>query len=174
MRVRIIVWRHELVSHLNRLLYLGEWSIDSEVAKLQSRCQKQGLVCKVFHTITNIVRNSSHSQIHHYPTQFFFWVSLQPDSSSAYANPYDNETDANVIVIIAGNPKGIYSAHHEKLVLIDAECPSHTVAFTGVRSAMKLATFLEEVMFSYVRGSILHEDDMINRSINYRDLIGKI
>lgn len=58
-RVRIIVWRHELVSHVNRLLYLGEWSIDSEVAKLQNRCQKHGLVCKVFHTITNIVRSSS-------------------------------------------------------------------------------------------------------------------
>lgn len=107
-RVRIIVWRHELVSHINRMLYMGEWSIDSEVAKLQSRCQKHGLVCKVFHTITNI-----------------------PDGSSSYANPYDNETDANVVVIIAGNPKGIYSAHHEKLVLIDAECPPHTVAFTG-------------------------------------------
>ncbi len=58
----------------------------------------------------------------------------QPDGSSSYANPYDNETDANVVVIIAGNPKGIYSAHHEKLVLIDAECPPHTVAFTGVRA----------------------------------------
>jgi hypothetical protein len=59
-RVRIIVWRHELVSHINRMLYMGEWSIDSEVAKLQSRCQKHGLVCKVFHTITNIVRIPSH------------------------------------------------------------------------------------------------------------------
>ena len=37
-----------------------------------------------------------------------------------------------MVVIIAGNPKGIYSAHHEKLVLIDSECPPHTVAFTGV------------------------------------------
>jgi hypothetical protein len=61
---------------------------------------------------------------------------LQPDGSSSYANPYDNETDANIVVIIAGNPKGIYSAHHEKLVLIDAECPPHTVAFTGVRALL--------------------------------------
>jgi len=34
-------------------------------------------------------------------------------------------------VIIAGNPKGLISAHHEKLLLIDPECPSNTIAFTG-------------------------------------------
>lgn len=143
-RVRIIVWRHELVSHINRMLYMGEWSIDSEVAKLQSRCQKHGLVCKVFHTITNIVR-TTHAH-HWYLVNADASLISQPDGSSSYANPYDNETDANVVVIIAGNPKGIYSAHHEKLVLIDAECPPHTVAFTGVRTHVPSWAFILDIL----------------------------
>ena len=36
-----------------------------------------------------------------------------------------------IVVIIAGNPRGLISCHHEKLVLIDPECPAHTLAFTG-------------------------------------------
>ncbi|KAL6074701.1 phospholipase D, variant 3 [Balamuthia mandrillaris] len=104
--VRIIVWRHEILSRLNRFLYLGEVSIEREVAKMQKRCRKLNLICKVF-DIMNM-----------------------PDGNSEYSNPYDG-ADANVIVIIAGNPKGLYSCHHEKLVLIDAQCPEHAIAFTG-------------------------------------------
>eukprot|EP01102_Stenamoeba_stenopodia_P013684 TRINITY_DN4473_c1_g1_i1.p1 TRINITY_DN4473_c1_g1~~TRINITY_DN4473_c1_g1_i1.p1 ORF type:complete len:974 (+),score=221.89 TRINITY_DN4473_c1_g1_i1:104-3025(+) len=106
-RVRIVVWRHELVSYLNRLMYLGEVTIEREVSKLQNRCQKLGLVIRVFHTIKQM-----------------------PDISSSYADPFVN-SDAHIIVIIAGNPEGLVSSHHEKLVLIDAECTEHTVAFIG-------------------------------------------
>ena len=40
------------------------------------------------------------------------------------------ETDANIIVIVVGNPRGFISSHHEKLVLIDAGCDEHSIAFT--------------------------------------------
>ena len=39
--------------------------------------------------------------------------------------------DADIQVVIVGNPKGVYSSHHEKLVLIDGECPDHALAFVG-------------------------------------------
>ena len=55
--IRIIVWRHELMSHLNRYLYLGEVTIEAEVAKLEKRCKKLGLTIKVFHTVRNTVSN---------------------------------------------------------------------------------------------------------------------
>lgn len=37
------------------------------------------------------------------------------------------------MLIIVGNPKGLISSHHEKLLLADADCPAHTIACTGVR-----------------------------------------
>lgn len=104
-KVKIIVWRHELLSYINRYLYLGEITIESEVSKLEKRCKKLGLVLKVFH--------SNHAVY-----------------NSPYANPFV-ETDANIMIIIARNPKGLISTHHEKLVLIDPECSDHTYAFTG-------------------------------------------
>lgn len=104
-KVKIIVWRHELLSYINRYLYLGEVTIESEVSKLEKRCKKLGLVLKVFH---------SHNAV----------------NNSPYANPFGN-TDADIMIIIARNPKGLVSSHHEKLVLIDPECPKHTYAFTG-------------------------------------------
>jgi len=43
---------------------------------------------------------------------------------------------ANIIVIIAGNPRGLISSHHEKLVLVDGECADgNAVAFIGVCEA---------------------------------------
>lgn len=52
---------------------------------------------------------------------------------SPFADPFNFPANVHIMVIIAGNPKGLISCHHEKLLLIDAECPEHTVAFTGVR-----------------------------------------
>jgi len=107
-KIRIIVWRHELLSHLNRFLYLGEITVEREVAKLERRCKKIGLNIRVFHTIGNM-----------------------PEVTTPYADPFNFPSDVHILVIIAGNPKGLISCHHEKLLLIDAECPQHTVAFTG-------------------------------------------
>ena len=39
--------------------------------------------------------------------------------------------DCQITIIIAGNPMGIVSAHHEKLVLVDPECTRHCYAFAG-------------------------------------------
>lgn len=34
-------------------------------------------------------------------------------------------------LVSKGNPRGLISAHHEKLVLIDSECLDHSFAFAG-------------------------------------------
>jgi phosphatidylserine/phosphatidylglycerophosphate/cardiolipin synthase-like enzyme len=98
-KVRMIVWRHELLSYINRYLYLGEVTIEAEVAKLEKRCKRIGLTIKVVHS-----------------------------AGSSGMSPIP---EADIVVVIAGNPKGLISTHHEKLVLVDHECPRHTVAFTG-------------------------------------------
>merc|ERR1712224_979692 len=41
-----------------------------------------------------------------------------------------NQTET-IVVIIAGNPRGLISCHHEKLLLIDPECSNNCMAFTG-------------------------------------------
>jgi len=41
---------------------------------------------------------------------------------------------------LVGNPKGVVSSHHEKLVLIDAEYNNRCVAFTGVKK-LKVLNF---------------------------------
>ncbi len=38
----------------------------------------------------------------------------------------------DIVIIIVGNPKGLISSHHEKLLMIDAECAPNTVVCTGV------------------------------------------
>ena len=35
---------------------------------------------------------------------------------------------------LGGEPRGVFSSHHEKLQLIDGECSNHGVAFVGVRA----------------------------------------
>jgi hypothetical protein len=37
--VRIVVWRHNMISYLTRLLYLGEVTVEAEVEKFRSKCQ---------------------------------------------------------------------------------------------------------------------------------------
>ena len=49
-KTRIMVWRHPYMSYLNRLLYLGNVTIDYEVWKLERRCESLGLSCRVFHS----------------------------------------------------------------------------------------------------------------------------
>jgi len=53
-KIRIIVWRHELLSQLNRFLYLGEVTIEREVAKLEKRCKKMGIDIKIFNTYNTV------------------------------------------------------------------------------------------------------------------------
>ncbi|GAM27224.1 hypothetical protein SAMD00019534_103990 [Acytostelium subglobosum LB1] len=110
--VRIIVWRHELLSHVTRYLYLGEVTIEREVAKLERRCKKLNISCKVFNTT------------HHD-------MSAKDQSMADLDGPVAQGETGCITVVIAGNPQGILSSHHEKLVLIDGECPEHAIAFTG-------------------------------------------
>jgi len=56
-------------------------------------------------------------------------MTLSPDSE--FADPFSTEYDADIVVLIVGNPKGIVSCCHEKLVLVDADLPARCVAFTG-------------------------------------------
>lgn len=101
---KIIVWRHALHRYINRFLYLGEVSIDSAASNLEKRCQMLGLSIEIFN-VAKLEEN---------------------DSEQA------NKSTANIIVVIVGSPVGLYLAsHHEKLLLIDAECSEHAVAFVG-------------------------------------------
>jgi phosphatidylserine/phosphatidylglycerophosphate/cardiolipin synthase-like enzyme len=107
-RIRIMIWRHRLLSYANRFMYMGEVTIEREVKKLQQKAKEIGLTCVVFHTDFNL-----------------------PNSNSKYADPFANFPDANIVFVIVGNPKGLVSCHHEKLVLIDAEIPNRCVSFIG-------------------------------------------
>lgn len=108
-KVRIMIWRHEVLSHLNRFLYLGEVTVEREVGKLSRLCDKLGLTIKVFHTIDEM-----------------------PGGDSPYASPIGTaDDDTNIVVVIVGNPLGPVSCHHEKLLLIDAECSQHAFAYLG-------------------------------------------
>jgi phosphatidylserine/phosphatidylglycerophosphate/cardiolipin synthase-like enzyme len=107
-RIRIMIWRHRLLSYANRYMYMGEVTIEREVKKLQHKAKQMGLKVVVFHTDFNL-----------------------PDANSKYADPFSKFPDANIVFIIVGNPKGLVSCHHEKLVLIDAETPNRCVAFIG-------------------------------------------
>jgi phosphatidylserine/phosphatidylglycerophosphate/cardiolipin synthase-like enzyme len=126
--VRVVVWRHELLSYVTRFLYLGEVTIEAEVAKLEKRCKKLGLVIRVIHTSRVSVR--AICLLVRGVVKFNRGGLFSQANAASYANPTDSG-DANIIIVIAGNPKGIISTHHEKLLLIDPECPKHTVAFTG-------------------------------------------
>lgn len=49
--MRLVVWRHAFLSYANRLLYLGELSIEHEVAKLERRCHKLGVSIQIIQTL---------------------------------------------------------------------------------------------------------------------------
>eukprot|EP00002_Diphylleia_rotans_P011635 TRINITY_DN2293_c0_g1_i12.p1 TRINITY_DN2293_c0_g1~~TRINITY_DN2293_c0_g1_i12.p1 ORF type:complete len:668 (+),score=109.92 TRINITY_DN2293_c0_g1_i12:987-2990(+) len=108
-RVKILVWRHEWLSYLNRLIYLGEVTIEREVEKFELRCKSLGLIVRVFHALDSIIAKDS---------------------------PYgqgigQDDHDANIVIVIVGNPSGIVSCYHEKIVLVDGECEKHAVCFVG-------------------------------------------
>lgn len=152
-KIRILVWRHELLSHLNRYLYLGEVTVESEMAKLEKRCKRSGVSVKILHaTRTMPPPTSPYSRPYasRIPMDMASpTVDLNPDptssergkaGSTASNNPnttmdsttgFEGEEDTDIVVIVAGNPKGLVSSHHEKLVLIDAECSENCLAFTG-------------------------------------------
>lgn len=104
-RVRIVVWRHQLLTYLNRFLYLGEVTIEAEVAKLVARGRALGVSVRTFHS------------------------SPAADVVAHYADPW--AADDGIVVVIVGNPRGLLSSHHEKLLLVDAECRTHARAFLG-------------------------------------------
>lgn len=51
--------------------------------------------------------------------------------NAALLAPLDDSVAISVVLV--SGPGGVLSAHHEKIVLIDPDCPAHTVAFVGVR-----------------------------------------
>ncbi|KAL0487482.1 phospholipase D [Acrasis kona] len=107
-RIRIMVWRHRLLSYANRFMYMGEVTLEREVEKLIQKAKLVNLKVVVFHSDFNL-----------------------PDSNSPYSDPFTKYPDAHIIFIIVGNPKGLVSCHHEKLVLIDAELPNRCISFIG-------------------------------------------
>ena len=194
-KVRILVWRHELLSHLNRYLYLGDVTVENEMAKLEKRCKRSGVSVKILHTTRTMpsadspyfrpfgsrvpmemsteAGSSANTQMTSSSTSSSTPPSTSPSTSPSSSSPHPSSTagsssqsnhqtsssskhhhqraghhqhqphhpeypsifaaeeDTDIVVIVAGNPQGLISSHHEKLVLIDPECPSHTVAFTG-------------------------------------------
>lgn len=130
-KVRILVWRHELLSHLNRYLYLGDVTVENEMAKLEKRCKRSGVSIKILHA-TRYMPPPSSPYASPYASRIPMTTgeSLTEDAEKVKESS-DPDADPDIVVIVAGNPKGLISSHHEKLVLIDAECPAHTAAFTG-------------------------------------------
>ncbi|KAN0041209.1 hypothetical protein ACTFIV_003745 [Dictyostelium citrinum] len=154
--VRIIVWRHELLSHVTRFLYLGEVTIEREVSKLEKRCKRLGVVCNVFHTHNMPGLDSEFADINS-PYLHYDHSKSQSSKNNNQNNNTNNQNNNNqnnnysssgtseklkndkkkkqhipsITVVIVGNPQGILSSHHEKLLLADSECPDHCVAFTG-------------------------------------------
>mmetsp|Transcript_14128 Transcript_14128/g.21372 ORF Transcript_14128/g.21372 Transcript_14128/m.21372 type:complete len:966 (+) Transcript_14128:289-3186(+) len=107
-KVRVIVWRHNVISMLSRYMYMGEVNIEREVSKLKKRAEKHKLKVKVFHYSQNL-----------------------PQSSSPSADPFNLAGSADLTFVIVGNPRGFVSCYHEKVVLIDAHYPKRAVCFTG-------------------------------------------
>lgn len=105
-KIKIIVWRHNFISTLNRYLYLGEFTIEREVEKLKKKAASMNIRVVSLH----------------------YSMPLTPNSE--FSDPFAKH-NADIVVLIVGNPKGIVSCCHEKLVLVDAELPARTVAFTG-------------------------------------------
>jgi hypothetical protein len=71
-----------------------------------------------------------------------------PPTSSPLHYPPGGPTGASpprapIHVILTGNPQGIYLAsNHEKLLLIDPECPQHAVGFVGVKINTEKQNFI--------------------------------
>ncbi len=82
-QVRIVVWRHQLLTYVNRFLYLGEVTIEAEVAKLVARGRALGVTVRRLHT------SRSGGAL----------------GSSPYADPFTARGEANIVVVIVGNPR---------------------------------------------------------------------
>ncbi|XP_049850459.1 uncharacterized protein LOC126322621 [Schistocerca gregaria] len=105
-RIRILVWRHEWLSRLSRLGAFGKYVVEKEVTNLEMECRKWNVKLKICR-----------------PEYL--------DSDFSCADLFDTDSEPSLVVVFVGNPKGLISSHHEKLVLIDPECSEHMVAFTG-------------------------------------------
>ena len=115
------MWRHALFSILERVFPSGTVPLLREAMRLKMRAAKLGLHVEILH-------------------------GTLPSETSPYAHPFaDNDARTtlhsnscvaklfvDIVLIIVGNPKGLISSHHEKLLMADAECPAHTIACTGV------------------------------------------
>ncbi|PRP83108.1 hypothetical protein PROFUN_09787 [Planoprotostelium fungivorum] len=111
--IQMIVWRHKVLNYLERFLYSGiggSTSIEQEVLKLEKRCLQLGISIKILHLMSDSM----------------------PTPDSPYSTPSDASKISTVTIILVGSPSGIYLAsHHEKLLLVDAECTRHAKAFVG-------------------------------------------
>jgi hypothetical protein len=53
-KIRIIVWRHSMMTMLNRIMYMGP--VEQQVDHFQARAQKLGISFKIFHTSHTMVQ----------------------------------------------------------------------------------------------------------------------
>lgn len=94
--------------------------MEKDVEKLKGKAEKLGLRVQTFHERMKMVCEH-----------------FSRDKRNSFIKPHHNpdshlKQTADICIIITGNPKGFISCHHEKLVLIDPECPANSFAFTGV------------------------------------------
>ncbi len=88
---------------MNRFLYLGDVAIESEVSKLIERGRSMG--------VSVVMTHSSSGRSVHNNSQL---------------------VSGGIYVVVVGNPRGLLSSHHEKLVLVDGDCDGgHGTAFVG-------------------------------------------
>lgn len=59
-------------------------------------------------------------------------IRIEALQEHGFSNGYYDDPEEHISVVVAGNPLGLTSAHHEKLLLVDPECPKHATAFIGV------------------------------------------
>jgi phospholipase D1/2 len=99
------------LSYVNRFLYLGDVTIESEVGKLVDRGRSLGVAVHMVHSSSGATNARA----------------AIPES-----DPHARSVRPSIVVVIVGNPRGVLSSHHEKLLLVDADCAAgHATAFVG-------------------------------------------
>lgn len=147
-KVRVLVWRHALFSILERVFPSGSVPLLREATRLKLRAARLGLNVQVLHgNLPNDTSPYAHPFADNDARTHASGVlcalvllvcctlrrccalyAVCGCVASAYLRCLPD-----IVLIIVGNPKGLISSHHEKLLLADADCPAHTIACTGVR-----------------------------------------
>jgi hypothetical protein len=89
------------------------------------------LLCPIASAVASFVRRCRRLSL---PTRVLAATNVVP--TAATLAPLDDP--AAVVVVLVSGPGGVLSAHHEKVVVVDPDCPAHCVALTGVRRSHSL------------------------------------